>query len=240
MNLLNDIKEMKKRSRDTVAELQATADEENKVLSIFGKIREKVALLPSEEERNLILGHLNEVATRHKTKYEETQNVIMTIEREISLSSGEEEVKRVRKAPVEDIPSISFTIAPKDTFVVPVFRMEDGTMWVATSHLSRTYIINRTDIKCKHCVQSRNETFSGWFTAKSGFTIKKCRMEEFPEDNAALIGQWKADGYDIKASKSVIKLISLDQAREWYSREDIGHAKQLETLKKNCTHSPAK
>ncbi len=115
-----------------------------------------------------------------------------------------------------------------------------GSAFVCTSHLSRAYILNKTGIKCKHCVQSRNEAFSGWFTVKRGFDIKKYRMEEFTEGSDQLIGQWKAEGYDIKASKNVTKMISLEQAKEWYNRENIGHAKQLESLKKNCTHSPTK
>lgn len=243
--ILNEIKEVKKRTRTLVGELSTTADEEASIVTTFGKIRGKVELLPVGEERTALLNMIGEFATRHKAKYDETQKVIMAIEREISFSSEEEGEKKQKRTPSAPVESAAFAIMAKDTFVVPVFGGRDDGPLVATAHLSRAYILNKTDIKCKQCVQSRNETFSGWFTEKHGFNIKKYRLDPMIEEvggNATLIGQWKAEGYDIKPTQSGggIKFIPLEQAREWYGREDIGHGKQLQALKKNCTHSPVK
>jgi hypothetical protein len=238
MNLLDELKDLKKRSRETLLGLEATIEEETRIQTILAEIMEKVTQLPSNEERQSILSVLSGIATQHKTKYDEAQNVMMSIEREISFSSDEGEKKKKKQK--DDSPTVMLTVMPKDTFVVPVLSGAEFPL-VATSHLSRAYILTKTDIHCKHCVQSRNETFSGWFTEKHGFDIKKCRLDpQIEEESALLIGQWKADGYDIKATKNAIKFISLEQARTWYERKDIGHAKQLESLKKNCTHSPSK
>jgi len=245
---LEALKVAKKRARDTISELAVTASEQARISSIFEQISALIAQLPENADRAHLLTTVESVATRYKQEYRNTQNVIMTLEKEISVGSedGEEEGKKKRKGSLEDVPVVEFQVMPKDTFVVPVFSKSSGAeppldLLVATSHLSRAYLMNRTDVSCKSCIQSRNESLSGWFSPKTGFNIQKYRLDPSIEEQE-VTKMWKIDGYDIKASKSAMKFISLDEARAWYAKDDIGHAKQIENIKKSCTHhqSPVK